>query len=62
MKGQPWPLPYVILAVIGITLSYMAINSWEFIASVILALVFLRRILTINVLPLALVWIYPLLE
>lgn len=61
-EATSWPLPYAVITGVGIMLSSLAINSWEFIASVILALVFLRRILTINVVPLALVWIYPLLE
>lgn len=57
-----WPLPYAVIAGIGILLSTGAINSWEFAAATLMALVILRRILAINVLPIALIWLYPLFE
>ena len=61
-EATSWPLPYLALGGIGIVLSSAAINSWELAAAIMMGLVVLRRILAINVLPLALIWLYPLLE
>ena len=57
-----WPLPYLAIGGVGIALSSTAINSWELAAATMMGLVVLRRILAINVLPIALIWLYPLLE
>ena len=61
-EATSWPLPYLALGGIGIVLSSAAINSWELAAAIMMGLVVLRRILAINVLPVALIWLYPLLE
>jgi len=62
IKCKSWGLPYALLGIVGVFVSAFAINSWEFIAATLLSLILLKRILTINILPIALIWLYPLFE